>query len=102
MLSPLTQAQEAAFGVRAVNNGFEIDLDAPCASPDVAVAVSAKFSATTDLLRRMLERDHITASPADLSGVLIAGKFEARQSHAMGSWPVDRKFFESLVSGKIQ
>lgn len=103
MLSPLAQAQEAAFGVRATGkNGFEIDLDAPCATPEIAVAVAAKFSATTDLLRKMLDRDHITANPSDLSGVLVAGKFEAHQTHAVGSWPVDRTFFESLVSGKIQ
>ena len=102
MLSPLAQAQEAAFGVRAVGNAFEIDLDAPCATPEIAVAVASKFSATTDLLRKMLDRDHITANPGDLSGVLVAGKFEAQQTHAVGSWPVDRKFFESLVSGKIQ
>jgi len=102
VLSPLAQAQEAAFGVRAVDNGFEIDLDAPCATPEIAVSIASKFSATTDLLKKMLDRDHVTANTADLSGVLIAGKFEAHQNHAVGVWPVDRKFFESLAAGKIQ
>jgi hypothetical protein len=102
ILSPLAQAQEAAFGVRPVSaDAFEIDLDAPCATPEIAVAVAAKFSATTDLLRKMLDRDHITANPGDLSGVLVAGRFEARQSRVTGSWPVERKFFEALGAGKI-
>ena len=107
VLSPLADAQEAAFRVQAAhdaggNAAFEVVLDAPCATPEIAAEISGKFTRTTDLLRSMLQRDRITPNPADLSGVLVAGRFESKQSHMTGTWPIDRRFFQALVSGKIQ
>ncbi len=107
VLSPLADAQEAAFRIQAApgaggNAAFEIVLDAPCATPEIAAEVARKFTATTELLRSMLQRDRITPNPADLSGVLVAGRFESRASHMTGTWPIDRRFVEALVSGKIQ
>jgi hypothetical protein len=107
VLSPLADAQEAAFRVQPTrgadkNAGFEVVLDARCATPEIAADVARKFTRTTELLRSMLQRDRITPNPADLSGVLVAGRFESQQSHMTGTWPIDRRFFEALVSGKIQ
>ena len=103
-LSPLADARQAAFSIQPAheNGGFQLVLDAPCASPAVASAVATKFVNTTDLLRKMLARDKLTPSPADLSGVLVAGRFETHESSMTGTWPIDRRFFESLVSGKLQ
>ena len=36
------------------------------------------------------------------SGVLIAGHFEAQKDQVSGTWPIERKFIESLVSGKVE
>ncbi len=105
VLSPLADAQEASFRVQAASGaggGFEIVLDAPCATPEIATAIARKFISTTDLLRSMLQRDRITPNPADLSGVLVAGRFESKASHMTGTWPIDRRFVQALVSGKIQ
>ena len=103
-LSPLADAREAAFSVQPVreNGGFQLVLDAPCPSPAVASAVAGKFTNTTDLLRKMLARDKLTPTPGDLSSVLIAGRFETHESRMTGIWPIDRRLFESLVSGKLQ
>jgi hypothetical protein len=103
-LSPLADTREAAFSIQANGDksGFQLVLDAPCASPAVAAAVATKFVNTTDLLRKMLARDKLTPSPGDLSGVLVSGRFESHESRMTGTWPIDRRFFESLVSGKIQ
>jgi hypothetical protein len=107
-LSPLADAREAAFGVQLEKggqpgrSGFEVVLIAPCATPEIAAAVARKFTATTELLRNMLQRDKLTPNPADLSGVLVAGRFESHESQMRGAWPIDRRFFESLVSGKVQ
>jgi hypothetical protein len=103
-LSPLADAREAAFSIQPVheNGGFQLVLDAPCASPAAAAAVATKFVNTTDLLRKMLARDKLTPSPGDLSGLLVAGRFESHESRMTGTWPIDRRFFETLVSGKLQ
>lgn len=103
-LSPLANAREAAFSIQPAreSGGYQLVLDAPCASPSVATEVASKFADTTDLLRKMLARDKLTPSPADLSGVLVAGRFETHESRMTGTWPIDRRFFETLVSGKLQ
>jgi hypothetical protein len=95
ILSPLADAQEATFSLRS----GELKLDAACASPDIAASIVVRFTATTDLLRKMLQRDKLSPSPADLSGVLIAGRFETRASHAIGTWPLQKEFIESLLGG---
>jgi hypothetical protein len=95
MLSPLTEAQEVSFNVLEK----EIRLDAACKSPEVAARVVQEFTTTTNLLRAMLQRDKLTPSASDLSGVLVAGKFEAKASHAIGTWPLEKQFIESLFAG---
>jgi hypothetical protein len=47
----------------------------------------------------MLERDKLAPSPGDLSSVLVAGRFETRASHALGTWPLQKEFLESLLGG---
>jgi hypothetical protein len=95
ILSPLADAQEASF---SLHEGH-LQLDASCASPEIAASVVVRFTATTDLLRKMLQRDKLAPSPADLSGVLVAGRFETRASHAIGTWPLQKEFIESLLGG---
>jgi hypothetical protein len=96
-LSPLADAQEAQFTAQAASSGYEIRLDATCASPEIAAKLTSKFSSTTDLLKSMIERQKMKANPGDLSGTLVAGKFEAQSSHMKGSWPVDRKLVETMM-----
>ena len=95
ILSPLAEAQEVSFNVLEK----EIRLDAACSSPDIAARVAQKFTTTTNLLRSMLEHQKVAPSPSDLSGVLVAGKFEAQASHAIGTWPMQKQFVEALFSG---
>jgi hypothetical protein len=98
ILSPLADAQKASFSVR----GDQIQLDAVCASPDMAASIILRFTATTNLFRSMLQRQKLTPDPSSLSGVLVAGRFETQGSHAMGTWPLGRQFLESLFSGKTR
>jgi len=32
----------------------------------------------------------------------VSGRFEAQQDKVTGTWPIERKFIESLVSGKVE
>jgi hypothetical protein len=98
ILSPLADAQQVSFTV----DGKQIQLDALCGSPDLAASVVLRFTATTNLLRSMLQREKLTPDSSNLSGVLVAGKFESRGSHALGSWPLGKQFLESLFSGKTR
>ena len=67
-----------------------------------AAELVKQFSSMTGLLKSMIEREHMTPNPRDLSGVLVAGTFEQRQSTVIGTWPMERDFVEALASGQIQ
>lgn len=98
-LEPLSQAQDVSFAVGAAQKGFQIRLDAACATPEIAELLNRRLSASTDLLKKMLEREHMTAKPNDLSGVLTAGSFTQQKDHVTGTWPIERSFFEALAGG---
>jgi hypothetical protein len=81
---------------------FELRMMVECATPDDATKMAAQFSSVTDLLKKMLERDNLKPAAGDLSSVLLAGRFEAQKDQVVGTWPIERKFIEALVSGKVQ
>jgi len=81
---------------------FELRMTVDCAAPDDAAKMAAQFSSVTDLLKKMLERDKLKPTAGDLSGVLVAGRFEAQKDQVTGTWPIERKFIESLVTGKVE
>jgi hypothetical protein len=101
-LEPLSQAQDVTFAVGAVQKGFQIRLEAVCATPEIAELLTRRLSATTDLLKKMLEREHMTPGAADVTSVLTAGTFSQQNDHVRGTWPLDRALIESLAGGKAQ
>ena len=101
-LGPLAQAQRATFAVGPDGNQLRIHMEVQCGSAQEASALAQQLTASTDLLRKMLERDHMTPNPHDLSAVLIAGKFDPQDNRVVGSWPIDRGFIEALASGSAQ
>jgi hypothetical protein len=101
-LEPLSQAQSVTFSVGPRPQGFQVRLEAVCANPEIAELLTRRLSASTDLLKKMLEREHMTPSGNDLSGVLTAGIFSQQREQVTGTWPIERGFIESLAGGKIQ
>ena len=101
-LSPLAQAQKIVFAVGPEGNRLQIRLDVACQNPESAMALATQLTSTTDLLKKMLEREHKTPNVADLSGVLVAGSFQQKDQRVVGVWPVERAFVEALATGKIQ
>jgi hypothetical protein len=101
-LSPLADTVESSFSVgpTADRKALQIQLDASCPSPQVASQLAERLTSVTDILRKMLQRDHLTPSSSDLTSLLSSGKFEAHDLHATGTWPLDRKLLENLASGK--
>lgn len=102
--SQLEKARGTVFTLApsADQKSFELRMIVDCAAPDDAAKMAAQFSTVTDLLKRMLDRDKLKPAAGDLSGVLIAGRFEAQKEQVTGTWPIERKFIESLVSGKVE
>lgn len=101
-LEPLSQAQDVTFAVGSAPKGFQIRLEALCATPEIAEMMTRRLSGATDLLKKMLDREHMTPSPNDLSGVLTAGTFSQQKEQVTGKWPIERGFIESLAGGKVQ
>ena len=101
-LEPLSQAQTVTFSVGSGPKGFQIRVEAVCATPEIAELLTRRLSASTDMLKKMLEREKMTPNPTDLSGVLTAGTFSQQNQQVNGSWPIERGFLESLAGGKIQ
>jgi hypothetical protein len=100
----LTQARSTVFtlGPSQDQKAFELRMTVDCATPDDALKMASQLSSVTDLLKKMLDRDKLKPAAGDLSGVLVTGRFEAQKDQVTGAWPIDRKFIESLVSGKVE
>jgi hypothetical protein len=100
----LAQARNTIFtlGPTPDQKAFELRMMVDCAAPEDASKMASQFSSVTDLLKKMIERDKLKPTAADLSGILIAGRFEAQKDQVTGTWPIERKFIESLVSGKVE
>ncbi len=101
-LEPLSQAQDVTFAIGSAPKGFQIRLLAICATPEIAELMTRRLSESTTLLKKMLEREKLTPSPNDFSGVLTAGTFSQQKEQVMGTWPIERGFIESLAGGKLQ
>jgi len=101
-LSPLTHAEKVIFAAGPQGDRLQLRLEVACATPQAAADLVKEFSSVTGLLKSMIEREHMTPNTRDLSGVLVAGTFEQRQSTVIGTWPVERGFVEALASGQIQ
>ncbi|MBZ5601255.1 MAG: hypothetical protein LAO79_03010 [Acidobacteriia bacterium] len=101
-LSPLAQAEHITFAVGPEGQRMHVRLDVSCANAEAAAGVAQKLTATTDLLKKMLEREKMTPNSNDLSGVLVAGTFSQQDNRVIGSWPIERGFITALATGKIQ
>ncbi len=101
-LSPLAHAEKVIFAAGPQGNRLQLRLEVACATPQAAAELVKQFSDVTGLLKSMIEREHMTPNRRDLSGVLVAGTFEQRQSTVIGTWLIERDFVEALASGQIQ
>jgi hypothetical protein len=100
----LSRASNTVFtlGPTPDQKAFELRMMVDCATSDDASKMAMQFSSVTELLKKMLDRDKLKPTSGDLSGVLVAGHFEAQKDQVTGTWPIERKFIESLVSGKVE
>lgn len=101
-LTPLAQSEGVTFAIGPQGQRFQLRVEVICASPQAAADLANQLTSTTDLLRKMIVRDHMTANPRDLSGVLVSGTFDHQDRKVTGIWPVERGAIEALTSGQAQ
>jgi len=101
-LSPLARAEKVTFAAGPQGERLQLRLEVVCTNPEAAADLAKQLSGVTGLLKDMIGRAHMTPNPRDLSGVLVAGRFEQRAATVIGTWPIERGFVEALASGQIQ
>ncbi|MSV34675.1 MAG: hypothetical protein EXQ47_03645 [Bryobacterales bacterium] len=101
-ISPLTSARWVTFAAGPKGDRLELRVEVACPSAAAAEDLAKQLEGTTELLKRMIQRDNLTPNPRDLSGVLVAGTFQHKHDLVIGSWPVERGFVEALAAGQIQ
>lgn len=100
-VSPLESAKSILLSVGPSDSSLQLRLDVRCASESAASDLVTKLEAATNMLRKMLEREHLKPNPRDLSGVLVAGSFRREGERVLGRWPIDREFIGALASGGV-
>ena len=93
----MQRAQSVVLSLGVQGNGVAANLDVQCKDSAEAAELVSELRQTTELLRRMIEREHRKANPADLSGVLTAGSFRFDGSKVLGFWPIQRAFLENVL-----
>jgi hypothetical protein len=69
-----------------------------CRTEQEAADIASQLTATTQLLRGMIEREHQRPNPADFSGVLTSGVFHREGTRMLGQWPIEREFVQNLLA----
>jgi hypothetical protein len=101
-LSPLARARSTYFTLGAGSeDNFQLRMEVTTDTAQAASDMATQLSDMTDLLNKMLQRDNLQANPADLSGMLVAGKFEASGTKVTATWPIRRALIESFASQPV-
>ncbi len=99
--SALEGAERVVLALGPDGSAMRLRLDVTCRNPETAASLASQFTDITAELRSLIVRENQTPNPRDLSGILTAGKFEHKGRHAVGYWPVQRSFLESLAGGGL-
>jgi hypothetical protein len=97
----LEGAETVLFAAGPDGKHWTVRLDAACRDARTAGALVTELRDITAQLRDLIAREGQTPNPADLSGVLTAGAFEQKDTHALGRWQIEREFLESLSRGSL-
>lgn len=76
---------------------LQLGVHVTCKDAPAASALLRQFEGTTKALRDLLARQHKTADPADLSGVLVAGTFRRDERQVFGAWPIPKGFVDAIA-----
>lgn len=101
-LSPMASARSTIFtlgpGGGPESSAYELKVTVTADTEQDATELARTLTERTDQLLKMLRLDNISAQKDDLSGVLVGGKFEAKDKIVTGSWPIASEFLKSLAT----
>jgi hypothetical protein len=80
---------------------MQVHMNVTCTTPEAASTMALQLENVTDLLRKMIEREHQAPNPRDLTGMLTSGTFQTQGRTVLGHWPVERAFIDTLAGGSL-
>ncbi len=98
LLAPVAQAETVTVAVGPRGAGLQLRVEALCSSPETAATVTRRLSDSLAALHQAVSKSSGKESRG-LSGVLSTGKWEQRGARVIGTWPLERRFLELLISG---
>jgi hypothetical protein len=97
----LQGAERVTVSFNRQGEQLEALLDARCRSSEDAAALLKQLTGLTDVLRNYNAQVNQKPNPADLSGILTAGRFEQRNTRVFGSWPIAKDFLDAVTGGSL-
>ncbi len=99
--SALENTERIVLSLGPDRDAMRLRLDVNCRDSASAAALASQLTSITAQLRSLIVREQQQANPRDLSGILTAGRFEYKDRHVTGYWPIQRSFLESLAGGGL-
>ncbi len=96
----LQDAEDVVLALGPQAHAFAATLAVRCHSDREAAIVAESLSQATGKLRELLAKENQPPNPRELSGILSSGAFRAEGQLVVGSWTIDRAFFEEFLAGK--
>jgi hypothetical protein len=75
-------------------------LNVICRNAEDAARMAQDLTKKTEIVRSMIAHAHGTPNPADLTGVLSAGTFQAQGRRVFGYWPIEPVFVETTLGAR--
>jgi hypothetical protein len=97
----LERADRLTLAIVPESNRLSARLEAHCRTEQDAVALASELSSATGTLRKMIELEHHTPNPGDLSGVLSSGTFDNKGTTVSGYWPIEPSFVDYVLGGGL-
>lgn len=98
--SAVKGAERVTLGVGPGGEAFEVEMQAVFASEQEAAETCQYLEKMTATLQAFFRRDKQQPNDADLSGVLVGGRFAQQGSRIVGKWPIRWQFLESIAKGE--
>ncbi len=96
----LDKADRVILSFSGGTSQYAAHLDVRCRDERDATEIAAQLAAATARLREMIQQEHQTPNPADLSGVLTSGSFRTEGSKVIGHWTIEPSFVNNVLSGR--
>lgn len=97
----LAGTERTTFSVVPGAAGLEVRMRSFSSDPAGAGNIKVQLEGVTKEFKSYFGRLGQPASPADLSGLLLAGEFGINGNEVTGRWPVHEEFLKKLVSGGL-